>query len=1068
MSIVQPTASTETVAPGPEGLFPFDVVRTLPLPPLWQSRETRAWQGHIPFARWLLTQTRPNTLVELGVHRGDSYCTFCETIVAHGLPTRLWGVDTWQGDEHAGHYGDVILGTLRAHHDPRYDAFSTLVRALFADAARDFAPGSLDIVHIDGLHTYDAARDDFETFLPKMSAAGVMLFHDISEYHSDFGVWRLWQELTDRYPSFTFTHSSGLGVLAVGTAPPPAIQWLTGLPEDEAAAVRQFFQAMGDGLQNAASGRVLEDRITWLNARLETQAESQYRLQSSLNVTVDTMTGALRRAYEDVGPYVRQLEFDVAQRGAEVERLQVELDAVRGDLNAVLRSSSWKLTAPLRTLAGGGAVRGYAKALILRVLHRVPGGEAILRARADLVRRMRGAGAVPAVPDLSAAKEALRQRTDADLRALLEGEGRVRLPSSARPSVSVVLVLWNQAALTLACLRGLETEFGVPLEVVIVNNASTDETGALLERVDGARVIRNTDNVGFLKAVNQAVAAATGEHVLLLNNDAILRPGSLAAAVATLESDATVGAVGGRIVLPNGRLQEAGSLIWSDGSCLGYARDLPPEAGEAMFRRDVDYCSGAFLLFRRGTFNDLGGFDEAYAPAYYEEADFCMRLWAAGLRVVFEPLVVIDHYEFGSAGKSEAAIAQQRKNHALFRAKHAEALDARHEAPNLERILWARHRLPAGTERVLILDDRVPMAHLGSGFPRTRTLLQAVAESGRFVTFYPMDKPDEDWAETFEALPPGVEVAMGRGRPGLAAFLRERADYYDTIVVSRPHNMELYKAALASSKPAITPRATVIYDAEAVFAVRDLNKARVFGAGAAAIQRAEAAIGAEVALAQGAARVVSVSEGEAAHFRAAGHTDVRVLGHSLTPTPSTRAFADRRGLLFVGLLRDEDTPNVDSLVWFHREILPLFQARLEKVVEVLVAGRSDAPSVRALGQQGLTLLGPVPDLTPLYEQARVFIAPTRYAGGIPHKIHEAAARGVPVVATPLLAKQLDWRDGEHLLVGDTAQAFAEQLARLYTDEALWESIRANALARVQAECDPDAFKDRVRSILARG
>lgn len=204
---------------------------------------------------------------------------------------------------------------------------------------------------------------------------------------------------------------------------------------------------------------------------------------------------------------------------------------------------------------------------------------------------------------------------------------------------------------------------------------------------------------------------------------------------------------------------------------------------------------------------------------------------------------------------------------------------------------------------------------------------------------------------------------------------------------------------------------------------------------------------------------------EAARFRGAGHADVHVLGHSLVTHPTPRPVTDRHGLLFVGALKDEDSPNVDSLLWFHREVLPLIRARLGRAADVMVAGRNDAPSIRALRGQGLTLLGRVPDLTDLYDKARVFIAPTRYAGGIPHKIHEAAAHGLPVVATPLLAEQLGWRDGDDLLVGGTPEAFAEQIVRLSTDDALWETVRANALRRIETECDPAAFRARVRAIL---
>src|SRR5262249_1916395 len=153
----------------------------------------------------------------------------------------------------------------------------------------------------------------------------------------------------------------------------------------------------------------------------------------------------------------------------------------------------------------------------------------------------------------------------------------------------------------------------------------------------------------FLLAVNQAAREARGEYLLLLNNDAQLLPGSLAAAIATLESGVDIGAVGARIILLDGMLQEAGSIIWRDGSCLGYGRGDDPFAPMYMFRRDVDYCSGAFLLTPRRVWEQLGGFDEQFKPAYYDETDYCVRLWERGLRVVYEPNAAVLHYEFASS-----------------------------------------------------------------------------------------------------------------------------------------------------------------------------------------------------------------------------------------------------------------------------------------------------------------------------------------------------------------------------------------------------------------------------------
>jgi GT2 family glycosyltransferase len=175
------------------------------------------------------------------------------------------------------------------------------------------------------------------------------------------------------------------------------------------------------------------------------------------------------------------------------------------------------------------------------------------------------------------------------------------------------------------------------IEIILVDNASTDETTDMLSRIDGIHVIVSDVNEGFLTATNRAADVARGRAFLLLNNDAFVRPGAIEAAFATLKEEPNAGAVGGRLILPNGALQEAGSVIWSDGSTQGYGRGIDPESGEAMFRRDVDYCSGAFLMTPAAVWSRLNGFDPVYAPAYYEEVDYCMRVAEIGLRTIYEP-----------------------------------------------------------------------------------------------------------------------------------------------------------------------------------------------------------------------------------------------------------------------------------------------------------------------------------------------------------------------------------------------------------------------------------------------
>lgn len=218
-----------------------------------------AWTGHLPFAFWVTEEARPRIFVELGSHNGTSYLGFCQTVARCGLETRCFAVDTWQGDEHSGFYGEEVFQTLSGHNNASYAGFSQLMRMTFDDALAYFADGSVDLLHIDGLHTYEAVKHDFETWLPKLSSRGVVLFHDTMVRERGFGVWQLWAELRERYPAFEFRHSHGLGVLLTGAEQPQALRDLVALGGSDAeVAVQCLFEALGARIIGEERARLAE------------------------------------------------------------------------------------------------------------------------------------------------------------------------------------------------------------------------------------------------------------------------------------------------------------------------------------------------------------------------------------------------------------------------------------------------------------------------------------------------------------------------------------------------------------------------------------------------------------------------------------------------------------------------------------------------------------------------------------------------------------------------------------------------------------------------------------------
>jgi hypothetical protein len=224
----------------------------LDYPIVWREPLRNApstWTQHIPFAFLLVDLLRPAVVVELGTQFGAAYCAFCQAVVELGLKTRCYAVDTWEGDAHTGFYGSETMRDLRAYHDPLYSEFSTLLQMRFDDALSHFEDGSIDLLHIDGYHTNEATKHDFESWLPKLSQSAVVIFHDTQEKKADFGVWRLWEEVTQQYPNFEFHHGHGLGVLVVGSKYPERITFLLESSSVQADRLREFFEYAGQKVE---------------------------------------------------------------------------------------------------------------------------------------------------------------------------------------------------------------------------------------------------------------------------------------------------------------------------------------------------------------------------------------------------------------------------------------------------------------------------------------------------------------------------------------------------------------------------------------------------------------------------------------------------------------------------------------------------------------------------------------------------------------------------------------------------------------------------------------------------
>ena len=340
-----------------------------------------AWWMHVPFAHWIVNAAAPRLLVELGTGSGVSYSAFCQAIANGRLATRCHAVDTWRGDAHAGYYNDDVFNEFSRFHDLHYSRFSTLLRMTFDEARDFFADGSIDLLHIDGFHSYEAVRHDFETWRDKLSPRGVVLFHDINVRERDFGVWRFWEEVRTRYPSFEFAYGYGLGLIAVGEDAPRPVLDLCQLDPGAEAAFRSRFALVGQHWLNIEHMRHQSDTISHAMGevgRLRAELEAQTRPAAAMQDESVTLRAAIQRLENAAAARALAAATETAALRKEIDRLAAdrseraaaaetaerllatktsqldhalaEVDHLAGRLRQVHQNPWWRLGAPLRAL----------------------------------------------------------------------------------------------------------------------------------------------------------------------------------------------------------------------------------------------------------------------------------------------------------------------------------------------------------------------------------------------------------------------------------------------------------------------------------------------------------------------------------------------------------------------------------------------------------------------------------------------------------------------------------------------------------------------------------------------
>lgn len=632
------------------------------------------------------------------------------------------------------------------------------------------------------------------------------------------------------------------------------------------------------------------------------------------------------------------------------------------------------------------------------------------------------------------------------------------LEEGSPPDVSVVIVSRNSLAELKACLGALEENAFRSFEVIVVIDASADpELTEYLKRSDGVQVEWLDSILGYAYGWNRGAEVSRGRAVLFLKDDTVVEREAIGSSISCLDND-EVGVVGAMLLNSEGVLIEAGSCVGNDGRCRGIGRGWNPDDFRVQFRRNVAFCSASYLGVDRELFESVGGFDESYHDEYYEDVDLCLKVQNQGKRVVYDPgSRVVRTLEFRDGWDSASAIMDAN------RGKFAKLARSRlNRLPALEDSDIELYFERVSGRRLLWIEDSPPFAHMGAGFPRTLEMLTALLELGHRVTLLPTFMTTSDFVDVYRDAPREVEVALGIGKSGFDDFWKERAASFDTVIISRPNNLKDFGQRILDTKNS-RPDLAFIYDAEAIFVNREISERRSQG-NAPSRQEEIELLEAEVSLAKRADAVFAISEGEKVQFESIGVTDVTLLRHHSPIVPTSRSFEERKDILFVGAVHSDTAPNALGLIDFIENALPEIRSKLGSDIKLYCAGRYHSESLLRCASDSEIFLGFVEDLDEWYDRCRLFIAPAKYAAGIPLKIIEASSKGIPVVGSELAREQLGWSLDE-MLSGDSDAAFASACVQAYSDKTLWERLRSGALERIRADYGRDAIVDALKRAL---